>query len=77
MASTSRFEVGDSFATIPDSVSEATTLFTWFDKAKTNDLDPTDFWGTGAPYVDFYGFQVLDKCVTHLEAVYNSHRDFM
>ena len=74
---TSWFEVGSSSATTSDSASEAIAFFIRFDKLKTNDLDPADFCGAGAPYVDFYGFWVLGECITHLKAVYNSHGDFM
>ena len=77
MALTSRFEVGSSFVTVPDLASEAVTFFARFDLLETNDLDPSDFWGVGAPYVDFNGFWVLEECISHLEAVYNSRGDFM
>ena len=56
VASSSWFEVGSSSTTILDPVSEATTFFIQFDQPKTNDLDPTDFWDAGAPYVDFHDF---------------------
>jgi len=56
VASTSQFEVGSSSVTVPDLASEAVTFFARFDLPKTNDLDPSDFWGARAPYVDFHGF---------------------
>ena len=73
----SQFEVGNSFATILDLVSEAITFFTRFDQHEVNDLDPADFWGSGPPYVDFHGFRVLKDCASHLEVVYSSRGDFM
>ena len=77
VALTSWFEIGSNSATVPDPVSEAAAFFTCFDQAETNDLDPLDFWGARSPYVDFHGFQVPEECVTHLEVVYSSCRDFM
>ena len=77
VALTSRIEVGSSSATISGLASEATTFFSRFDQAETDDLDPVDFWGARALYIDFHGFWVLEKCITHLEAVYSSHGDFM
>ena len=74
---TSQFEVGNNSATVPDPVGEAAALFARFDQSEINDLDPTDFWGSGPPYVDFQGFRVPQDCVSHLEAVFNSRRDFM
>ena len=55
---TSQFEVGNSSATVPDLVGEVVALFARFDQSEINDLDPTDFWGSGPPYVDFHGFRV-------------------
>ena len=49
----SQFEVGSSFAVVPD---DAATFFARFDQLEVNDLGPTDFWASGPPYVDFYGF---------------------
>ena len=77
MAPPSRFEVGNSFATVLDPTSEATTIFIRFDQPEVNDLDLTDFWGVKAPYVDFHDFRVPGECISHLEAVYNSRGDFM
>ena len=77
MAPSSRFDAGNSFTTIPDPASQATTFLIRFDQPETNDLDLEDFWGDGPPYVDFHGFRVLGGCISHLEAVYNSHGDFM
>ena len=77
MAPPSQFEVGNGSTTILDPVSEVFTFFARFDQSKVNDIDPADFWGAGAPYVDFHGFRVLEECVLHLEAVYNSHGNFI
>ena len=55
---TSQFEVGSSFAVVPDPVDEAAAFFAHFDQHDINDLDPADFWGSGPPYVDFNGFRV-------------------
>ena len=76
MALTSRFEIGSNSATALYSASEATAFFIQFDQHKTNDLDPADFWGVGAPYVD-YGFWVPGQCIIYLEAIYYSRGDFM
>ena len=73
----SQFEVGSSFATIPNPVSEGAAFFARFNQPEVNDLDPADFWGSKPPYVDFYGFKVPEDCASHLEAVYSSHGDFM
>ena len=56
VASTSRFEISSSSANVPDPASKAAPFFTHFDQAETNDLDPSDFWGAGSPYVNFHGF---------------------
>ena len=77
LAALSQFEVGNSFATILDPVSEAATFFTRFDQHEVNDLDPADFWGSGPPYVDFHGFKVLEDCAFYFEVVYCSRGDFM
>ena len=50
-------------------MSEVATFFTHFDQAETNNLDLSNFWGAGSPYVDFQGFQVLKECIACLEAV--------
>ena len=47
---TSQFEISSSSVNVPDPASEAATFFTRFD------LDPSDFWDAGSPYVDFHGF---------------------
>ena len=59
MALSSRFEVGSSSTTIPNPTSEDAIFFIRFDQPETNDLDPADLWGAGAPYVDFHGFGSL------------------
>ena len=41
----SQFEVGSSFATVSDPVSEAVAFFTRFDQPEVNDLDPVDLLG--------------------------------
>ena len=73
----SQFEVGSSSATILDPVSEAIAFFTRFDQPEVNDLGPTEFWGSGPPYVDFHGYQVLEDCVSHLVTIYSNRGDFM
>ena len=73
----SQFEMGSSFATVPDPVSEATAFFARFDQHEVNDLDPADLWGFGPPYVDFHGFRVPKDCASYLVAGYSSHGDFM
>ena len=74
---TSQFKVGSSFAMVPTPVGEAAAFFACFDQLEINDLDPTDFWGSDPPYVDFHGFKIPQDCVSHLEAVFNSRGDFM
>ena len=76
VALTSQFEVGSSSTTVPDLASEAASFFARFDLPETNDLDPSDFCGARAPYMDFHGFWVLGECITYLEEIYNSCRDF-
>ena len=49
----SQFEVGSSYVTIPD---DAASFFVRFDQPEVNDLGPAEFWASGPPYVDFYGF---------------------
>ena len=56
VALTSQFEVGSSSTTVPDLASEAASFFARFDLPETNDLDPLDFYGARAPYMDFHGF---------------------
>ena len=73
----SQFEVGSSSATFLDPVSEAATFFTRFDYPEVNDLGLAEFWGSGPPFVDFYGFRVLEDCVSHLAMIYSSCSDFM
>ena len=70
----SQFEAGSSSAVVPD---DAATFFARFDQSGVNDLVPADFWAFGPPYVDFYGFQVPEDCVSHLVMIYNSHGNFM
>ena len=73
----SQFEVGNSSATIPDPVSEATAFFTRFDQSEVNDLGPVEFWGSRPPYVDFHGLQVPKDCASHLVIIYRNRGDFM
>ena len=73
----SQFKIGNSSATVLDPVSEVVAFFTCFDQLEVNDLDPVDFWGSEPPYVDFYGFRVLEDCASHLVVVYSSRGDFM
>ena len=70
----SQFEVGSSSATIPD---DAATFFARFDQSEVNDLGPADFWASGPPYVNFFGFRVPEDCVSHLVMIYSSHGNFM
>ena len=70
----SQFEAGSSSAAIPD---DAATFFAHFDQSEVNDLGPADFWASGPPYVDFYGFRVPEDCVSHLVMIYNSRGNFM
>ncbi|KAK9998190.1 hypothetical protein SO802_017793 [Lithocarpus litseifolius] len=56
VALTSQFKINSSSTNVPVLASKAAAFFTHFDQAKTNDLDPSDFWGAGSPYVDFHGF---------------------
>ena len=69
--------MGSSFSVVPNPVGEAATFFAHFDQSEINDLDPTDFWGSGPPYVDFHGFKVPQDCVSHLEVVFSNRGDFM
>ena len=73
----SQFKVGNSSTIVPNLVSEVAAFFAHFDQPKVNDLDPTDFWGSGPPYVDFHDFRILEDCASHLEVVYSSRGDFM
>ena len=70
----SQFEMGSSSATVPD---DAATFFARFDQPEVNDLGSADFWASDPPYVDFYGFQVLEDCVSHLVMIYSSRGNFM
>ena len=45
--------------------------------SEVNDLGPAEFWASGPPYVDFYGFRVPEDCVSHLMMIYSSHGNFM
>ena len=49
----SQFEAGSSSAAVSDDVA---TFLARFDQPEVNDLGPADFWASGPPYVDFYGF---------------------
>ena len=73
----SQFEVDSSSAIVPDPISEAATFFTCFDQLEVNDLDPTYFWGSEPPYVDFHDFRVPEDCASHLESIYSNRGDFM
>ena len=70
----SQFEVGSSSAAVPD---DAVTFLARFDQPEVNDLGPGDFWASGPPYVDFYGFRVPEDFVSHLVMIYNSRGNFM
>lgn len=70
----SQFEAGSSSAIVPD---DAVTFLARFDQSEVNDLGPADFWVSGPLYVDFYGFQVPEDCVSHLVMIYSSHGNFM
>ena len=73
----SQLEMGNSSATIPDLVQEATTFFAHFDQPEVNDLGPVDLWGSRPPYVDFHDFRVPEDCVSHLVIVHSNRGDFM
>ena len=66
--------MGNNSTAIPD---DATTFFARFDQLEVNDLGPADFWAPGPPYVDFYGFRVLEDCVSHLVMIYSNRGNFM
>ena len=70
----SQFEAGSSSVAIPD---DAASFFVRFDQPEVNDLGPAEFWASGSPYVDFYGFRVPEDCVSHLVMIYSSHGNFM
>ena len=70
----SQFEASSSSVAILD---DATSFFIRFDQPEVNDLGPAEFWPSGPPYVDFYGFRVPKDCVSHLVMIYNSHENFM
>ncbi|XP_075669807.1 uncharacterized protein LOC142639530 [Castanea sativa] len=60
-----------------DPASEAAAFFTHFDQHEVNNLDPTDFWGSGPLYVDFHGIRIPEDYASHLVAIYSSRGDFM
>lgn len=70
----SQFEASSSSNTVSDDV---VTFLTRFYQPEVNDLGLADFWVSGPPYVDFYGFQVPKDCVSHLVMIYNNHSNFM
>ena len=70
----SQFEAGSSPTAVSD---DAATFVACFDQPEVNDLGPTDFWASGPPYVDFYGFRVPEDCISHLVMIYSSHGNFM
>ena len=71
----SQFKAGSSsYVAIPD---DAASFFVHFDQPEVNDLGPAEFWASGPPYVDFYGFRVPQDCVSHLVMIYSSHGNFM
>ena len=50
----SQFEAGSSsYVAIPD---DTASFFVRFDQSEVNDLGPAEFWASGPPYVDLYGF---------------------
>ena len=49
----SQFEAGSSSVTLPD---DAASFFVRFDQPEVNDLCSAEFWASGPPFVDFYGF---------------------
>ena len=50
----SQFEAGSiSYVAIPD---DTASFFVRFDQPEVNDLGLAEFWASGPPYVDFYGF---------------------
>ena len=70
----SQFEVGSSSVAVPD---DAITFFAYFNRLEVNNLGLADFWPSGPPYVDFYGFRVPEDCVSHLVMIYSSRGNFM
>ena len=52
---TSQFEVGSSFAVVPDPVDEAAAFFAHFDQHDINDLDPQT---SGVPALHMWTFMV-------------------
>ena len=66
--------MGNNSTAIPD---DATTFFARFDQLEVNDLGPANFWASGPPYVDFYGFRVPEDYVSHLVMIYSGHGNFM
>ena len=70
----SQFEAGSSSVAVPD---DAASFFVRFDQPEVNDIGPADFWASGPPYVDFYGFRVPEDSVSHLVMIYSRHDNFM
>ena len=71
----SQFEAGSSsYVAVPD---DTASFFVRFDQPEVNDLGSVEFWASGPPYVDFYGFRVPEDCVSHLVMIYSSHGNFM
>ena len=70
----SQFKAGSSSAAVPN---DAASFFVRFDEPEVNDLGPANFWASGPPYVDFYGFRVPEDCVSHLVMLYSRHGNFM
>ena len=68
--------MGNSSTTVSDPTNDAVTFFARFDQPKINDLGSADFWASGPPYVDFYGFRVPRDCVSHLVMIYNNRGNF-
>ena len=66
--------MGSSSVAVPD---DAASFFVRFDQPEVNDVGPADFWASGPPYVDFYGFRVPEDCVSHLVMIYSRHGNFM
>ena len=70
----SQFEASSSSAAVSD---DAASFFVRFDQPEVNNLGPVDFWASGPPYVDFYGFRVPKDYVSHLMMIYSRHSNFM
>ena len=73
----SQFEVGSSSTAVLNPANDVATFFAHFDQPEINDLGPADFWASGPPYVDFYGFRVPEDCISHLVMIYSSCGNFM